>query len=68
MNQTIEQRKRIGLHLKNRRLQIEMNRTEAHRQSGLTRTQINEMEKGTWNYTVDSLIKLCRVLGINLFT
>jgi len=63
--QIAEARKQLGLFLKNRRTELGMSRMEAHRLTGLSRTQLIKIEDGTWNYTVDSLIRLCRALNLD---
>ena len=60
-----EARKQLGILLKNRRTELGMSRMEAHRLTGLSRTQLIKIEHGSWNYTVDSLIRLCQALNLD---
>jgi len=66
-SQITEARRQLGSFLKEKRLELGMNRTKASELSGLTREQILHMEAGTRDYTIGSLIKLADILGLKVY-
>ena len=56
-------RTELGTLLKSKR---GISKNKLHKLSGLSRTQIDKIETGATNYTVDSLLLYCEHSGINL--
>lgn len=62
----IVSRKQLGLELKAEREKQGLSKRETSRRSELTTWQITQIERGSWSYTVDSLLKLADVLTVKI--
>ena len=61
-------RAELGKSIRKRREELGLTWYAVAKRSGLTNTQVKEMETGTRSYTIDSYISVCRVLEIAWFS
>lgn len=59
-------KKEIGNQIKKVRLQKSLTKTFLAGKSNMTRTQITSIEENTSDYTFNSLLKVCKSLGIKI--
>lgn len=60
------ERTELGKQLQDKRKSLGLSVYRIAQVSTLTRPQVDSIEKGTANYTIDSLIEYCNVTGIKL--
>lgn len=63
---TKENRKLIGQVIKNKRIQGNITQLELSEKTGISRNYISDVENGRYVPSVETLIKLAKVLNINL--
>ena len=65
-NMGMENKYEIGEIIKNKRLQLNLRMDDVAREVGITRSTLWLIENGNGNYTIDTLLKLLRVLNLSI--
>ena len=62
----MENKTTIGKKIRKKRLELNIRMEEASKQAGITRSTLWSIENGKGNYSIDALINLSNVLGLDL--
>ncbi|MBN1384173.1 MAG: helix-turn-helix transcriptional regulator [Elusimicrobia bacterium] len=54
----------IGKTIRNYRIEKEISQSDLAKRSGINQPDISAIEKGKKNITIETLLRLCKVLGI----